>query len=64
MKIRRDLRIGWESKVSVDGGLEGLKVGKTVEGREFQSQDVIGINELANAFVRLVSNLARMGVES
>ena len=28
MKIRRDLRIGWvkESKVSVDAGLEGLKV--------------------------------------
>ena len=26
MKIRRDLRVGWESKVSVDAGLEGLKV--------------------------------------
>ena len=26
MKIRRDLRIGSESKVSVDAGLEGLKV--------------------------------------
>ena len=30
---------------------------KTVRGREFQSLDVIGINELANAFVQLVSNL-------
>ena len=26
MKIRRNLRIGKESKVSVDAGLEGLKV--------------------------------------
>ena len=26
MKIRRDLRIGQKSKVSVDAGLEGLKV--------------------------------------
>ena len=26
MKIRRDLRIGWESKVSANVGLEGLKV--------------------------------------
>ena len=41
----------------MDADLEGLKVtvvGKTVRGREFQSLDVIGINELANAFVRLV----------
>ena len=28
--------------------------GKTVGGKEFQSLDVIGINEFANAFVRLV----------
>ena len=68
MKKRRDLRIGKESKVSEDAGLEGLKaiiVGKTVGGREFQSLDVIEINELANVFVRLVSNLsAYRGVES
>ena len=61
MKIRRYLGIGSKLKVSVDAGLERLKVicycGKTVGGREFQSLDVIGINELANAFVRLVSNL-------
>ena len=37
--------------------------GKTVVGREFQSLDVIGINELTNAFVRLVSNLS-LGVLS
>ena len=38
MKIRRDLVIGSELKVSVDAGLERLKViaGKTVGGREFQ----------------------------
>ena len=29
-----------------------------VGGRELQYLDVIGINELANAFVRLVSNLS------
>ena len=62
MKIRRDLGIRSELKVSVDAGLEILKVicccGKTVGGREFRSLDVIGINELANAFVRLVSNLS------
>ena len=54
MKIRRDLVIGSELKVSVDAGLERLKViaGKTVGGREFLSLDVIGINELANVFIR------------
>ena len=31
--------------------------GKTDGGREFQSLEVIEINELANAFVRLVFNL-------
>ena len=40
----RDLGIGSESKVSVDAGLERLKViyvaGKTVRGREFQSLEV------------------------
>ena len=38
-------------------GLERLKVGE----REFHSPDVIGINELANAFVRLVPNLSAAG---
>ena len=37
---------------------EGVVVGKTIRGREFQSLEVIGINELANAFVRLISNLS------
>ena len=32
MKIRRDLRIGWESKVYVDADLEGLKVISCWEG--------------------------------
>ena len=41
--------------------IEGYVIGKTVEGREFQFLDVIGINELANAFVRLVSNLSASG---
>ena len=35
--------------------------GKTDRGREFQSLEIIGINELANAFVRLVSNLIAWG---
>ena len=51
MKIRRDLGIGSESKVSVDAGLERLKVICCWE-------DGQGTNELANAFVRLVSNLS------
>ena len=45
----------------MDAGLEGLKViscWEDVGGREFQSLDVIRINELSNAFVRLVSNLS------
>ena len=35
--------------------------GKADRGREFQSLEVIGINELANAFVRLVINLMVYG---
>ena len=65
MEIRRDLGIGSELKVFADACLERLKViysiyvaGKTVGGREFQSLGVIMINELANAFVCLVSNLS------
>ena len=60
MKIRRDLRIGEESKVSVDADLEGLKVIRCWEDDRRKRVPVsgchIGINELANAFVRLVSN--------
>ena len=61
VKIRRDLGIGSESKVSVDVGLERLRLYvalKTVRRRELQSLEDIGINELANVFVRLVSNLS------
>ena len=63
LKIRRDLGIGSELKVFVDACLERLYVaGKTVEGREFQSlEDVIGINELANTFVRLISTFSEWG---
>ena len=46
----------------MDAGLEGLKVISCwEEGRMKRvtvSLDVIGINELANAFVQLVSNLS------
>ena len=56
VKIRIDLGIGSESKVSLDADIERLEVicsaGETVKGREFQSLEVIGINELANPFVR------------
>ena len=49
MKIRRDLGIGSESKISVDAGLESLKVilyvaGMTVRGREFQSLEFMVTN--------------------
>ena len=54
-KIRSDLGIGQESKVSVNADLERLKGRRSEE--ESSSLNVIGINELANAFVRLVSNL-------
>ena len=69
MEIRRDLRIGSELKVFVDACLERLKVIRCWEDgrrkREFSSLDAIGINELLNVFVPLVSNLsARRGVES
>ena len=46
------------SKVSVDTELERMKVvvaGKTEAEREFQSIKVIVINNLGNAFVRIVS---------
>ena len=45
----------------MDAGLEKLKViaGKTDEGRELQFLE--GINELANAFDPLVSNLIANG---
>ena len=36
-------------------------VKKTNVGREFQFLEVIGINELVNAFVQLVTNLTRKG---
>ena len=58
MKIRRDLEVGQESKVSVNAGLEGLKVIRCWEDGRRKRVPVIGINELANAFVRLVSNLS------
>ena len=61
MKIRRDLRIALESKVSVDAGLEGLKVISCWEDGRRKRVPVIGISELANAFVRLVSNLSVKG---
>ena len=35
--------------------------GKTDEGKEFQSLEVIEINELTNVFVRIVSNLISKG---
>ena len=35
--------------------------GETEEGSEFQSQEVIGINELVNAYVQLVYNLISKG---
>ena len=56
----RDLGIGSDSKVSVNAGLERLKVicfWKDGPVREFRSLEVIQINESANSFVRLVSNL-------
>ena len=52
--------IEFELKLSVDVGLERLKViicGKTGGGSEFQSLEVIGSNKSVNSFVRLVSNL-------
>ena len=36
-------------------------MGKTVAGSEFQSLEVIGIKELANALVRFLSNLTAKG---
>ena len=54
---RRDFRERVGVKVSVDADLERRRLyvaGKTDSGREFQSLEVIGINELANAYVRLV----------
>ena len=50
--------------MSVDEGLKQLKVisrGKTVTGSEFQSLGVIGIKELAKAFIRFLSNLTAKG---
>ena len=47
------------SKVSVDAGLERWKVISCWEdGRRMIVPGVIEINELANGFVRLVSNLS------
>ena len=39
-------------------------MGKTVAGSEFQSLEVIGINELAKALVQFLSNLIAKGVPS
>ena len=60
LEIRRDLCIGSELKIFVDACLERLNdiAGKTVGEKLFQSLDVIGINELANAFVRLLIDLS------
>ena len=61
LELRRDLWNGSESKVFMDACLVKLKVilflGRLSE-EEFQSLDAIRINELANALVRLVSNLS------
>ena len=58
MKIRIYREIGTESKGSVDAGLERLKVICSWKDGQLKYLEVIGINELANACVRLVSNLS------
>lgn len=53
-----------ESKIPVDTNIERMKVisqGKTEAAREFQSLEVIGINDLTNCLVLFVSNLTVKG---
>ena len=59
---RKRFQVGFGVEVSVEAGLERLKVicniaDKTDSGREFPSLEVIGINELANVVVCLVTIL-------
>ena len=57
MKIRRDLGIESELKVSVDASLERLKFiycWEDGQGREFLSLEVMGTNERAHLYSELI----------
>ena len=61
---RRNFRVGFGVKSICDADLETLKVisSRMIDGgSKFQSLEVIGINELAYAFPRLVCNLIAKG---
>lgn len=57
------LRVGSESKLSMDPRLECLFVQKTDAGMEFLFLEGIGISELVNAFAQFVSNLSEKDVD-
>ena len=63
MKIRSNLGISSELKVSVDGGFERLEVICSWEGgqgkRVPQSLEVMGTNEFSNAFVLFIPTAHR-----